>query len=263
MQIDGKKTTLNDNAEIYKKSEERSESRSVRETWNSLDRKGRWEFFKSYYLGRILLFLLIAFVVGALVFNVVKPKKKELSNVVILDQLLDNSKVTTFFRNTVEELGYSTKKATVIYDDSLTSSTRNVNDMQALTSFLFAGTMDMLMANDEAIDRYAHQLALCDLNKYLPEDILAAIPEENRYIYHFVPDKNSPEGEAERDIFVGIYMDSYDFVKDAKYTTGNTDYILSLIVTGERVKSGVAIGVLRSILGLPQPADTAGNALAQ
>ena len=41
-------------------------------------------------------------------------------------------------------------------------------------------------------------------------------------------------------------------IKDVKVTTRETDYILTLIPTGDGVKNGNAYGVIRAILGIPQ-----------
>ena len=57
--LEGKKTALNDDAEIYKLGTERSESKSSKQHWNELSAKGKWQYFRNYYLWKTLLLLCV------------------------------------------------------------------------------------------------------------------------------------------------------------------------------------------------------------
>ena len=246
--LEGKKTVLDDTAEIYKSGSARAESHSSKEHWKSLDRKGKWQYFRNYYLLKTVLAVLACALIGYMIYLAVRPKPKELAFVVILDSAMDAVTIDEYFEQSVESLGYSKKKAIINSDKRLTSSKQNVTDMQTISTYIFAKTLDIMIAPSGALDHYAQQRILRDLAETLPADLLAEIPEENRYIYHYVPEKDDPEGSVERDIFVGIRINHSAMVEDAKFTTGEVDYVLSLVATGSEDRLKDIYGIVRFLI---------------
>lgn len=76
-----KETTLDDNASIYQKREEKS----GKEIFKDLDREGKWQFFKDYVQKKLLLFILIAAVVACFLYSILKPKPEVMFNIVVFD----------------------------------------------------------------------------------------------------------------------------------------------------------------------------------
>ncbi len=250
--LEGKKTALDDNAEIYKAYADRADSLTAKQHWKSLDRKGKWEYFCSYYLWKTLLALAIVALLGYMLYSSLKPKPEELAFVVILDLTMDPETVEDQFENYVKVAGYDPKKAVITSDKRLTSSGNNANDITTISTYIFAGTLDIMVAGNLTIERYASQGALRDLAETLPDDILKGIPEEKRYYFHYVPDKDAILGNEERDILVGLRMDGTNLVESAKYTDRETGYVLALVTTGKENKLPGIYKILRAIFELPQ-----------
>jgi len=249
--ITGKQTALDDDAEIYKRGAERADNKTEKQTWSELSAKGKWSYFCTYYLARILLVLAVLALVGYFLYSVLKPKPKDVAYIVVLDNTLDAVALQEFFDDAVVEMGYEKGKAEIFCDTRLSGSQNSLTDMSTLSTYIVAGTLDILIADEKGLRRYAENSMLVDLET-LPDDIKAAIPEEDRYIYHFVPNNDSPKDAVERDIFLGIRLDNTELIQNVKFTTRETDYILTLIPTGDGVKNGNAYGVIRAILGIPQ-----------
>ena len=250
--LDGKKTALSDDAEIYKLHEERAESHSAKEHWKSLDRKGKWQYFCSYYLWWTLGGIAVLTMIGYMIYSAVKPKPEELAFVIILDCAMDTGVVDDQFEKIVGKCGYDTKKAEINSDKRLTSAKNNLTDIQTLSAYIFAGSADIMIGTESALSHYAQQGILRDLAPILPQDILDGIPEEDRYIYHYVPEKDDDPDAVERDILIGFRMDGCDLVKEAKYTTGDTGFILSLVVSGSDDRLPGIYKIIRALYGLPQ-----------
>lgn len=250
--LEGKKTALDDDAEIYKIHGERAEDRSAGEHWKNLDAKGKWQYFRNYYFWKTFVGILILALLGYIVYNALKPKPEELAFVVILDCAMDTGIVDQQFEKLVEKSGYDTKKAEINSDKRLTSAKNNTTDVTTISAYIFAGAMDIMIGTEDALNHYAQEGILRDLSTILPKDILDGIPEEQRFIFHYVPEKDDGADAVERDIFIGLRMDSTELVKEAKYTTSDTGFILSLVVNGKEDRLEGIYKIIRALYDLPQ-----------
>ena len=70
MNINNKKTTLNDEAAIYTHDENVSE----KEKWQAMSGKRKWQYFKDYYLGKIVAILMIVLMLRIISCNSVQKK---------------------------------------------------------------------------------------------------------------------------------------------------------------------------------------------
>lgn len=253
--LEGKKTTLGDDAEIYKIGDQRSEGKSAKEHWNELSGRAKWEYFRNYYLLKTILAVVILVLVGAVVYAAVRPKPKELAFIVILDNVLDPIELEEYMEKKLPEMGEEKGKATVTFNTRLSSSQQVLSDIQAISTYIYAGTLDIMIAREDGLKPYAKVGMLCDLSETLPADILNAIPEESRFIYHFDTDREVPEQYQGKDMFVGFRIDDTEIVTKAKNEGAVTDYVLSLVASGDGLKNGDTFKVLRVILGLPNPAE--------
>ncbi|MBO7649698.1 MAG: hypothetical protein J6S79_03030 [Lachnospiraceae bacterium] len=248
--LEGKKTTLDDDAEIYKVGTERSDGKSARQHWKELSRKGKWDYFVTYYLWKIALVLVVCALIGYMVYAAVRPKKDPLVYLAVIDSVLEADRLNIYFEDLSREIDGG--KHPISVDTRLTSSVLTTQDMGAISTYIYAGDLDIMVAVEAALTSYAKSGMLCDLSETLPADILAAIPEEDRFYYHYVPDKNAPAGDSERDIFIGIHVAEQEFIKSTNLTGYPIDYLLTLVATGKHVKDGNTFKVLRAIYGLPQ-----------
>ena len=249
--LNGKQTALEDDAEIYKRGADRADNKTEKETWKGLSAKGKWSYFCSYYLLKVILVLAVLGLLAYGLYSALKPKPEDVCYIVVLDNTLDAVALQEFFDDAVVEMGYKKDKAQIYCDTRLSGSQNSINDMSTLSTYIVTGDLDILIGDDKTLRRYAANSILVDLET-LPEDIKNAISEEDRFIYHYVPDKDSPEGETERDVFLGICLDSNRVIQDVKFTTGETGYILTIVKTGEAYKNGNVYGVIRALLGIPQ-----------
>lgn len=253
MEINGKKTTLDDDAEIYKRGEDRSENLTTKEKWKTMTKKERRTFFMTYYFWKIMLGLAVVILIGYIIYCAVRPKPNELAYIVVLDNVLNPQMVEDYFEKAVEDMGYTKKEAIINGDTSLSSSNNTPTDAQAISTYIFAGTLDIMIGTEEALGLYASRGVIADIREYLPADILSSLHEDDLVLYHYVPEKDADPNDTERDICIGFRLDGTELIDSTKYISEETGYLLTIIVNGKNVKSGEAYDVIRYMLGLPIP----------
>lgn len=247
MDINNKKTTLDDDAAIYQKNEERDESKSTKEKWNELDFKGKCQFFVDYYLVKLIIITAVVVFAGFALYTTLKPRPKPKVNLVMLDSLLDIEATQDYFEEAVSKIGWNAKKETIVVHDGFSS--KAPIDASNISTYIFAGTLDVLIAPEDSLDHYAHQSAadheksvLLNLDE-LPKDILDALSEEDKFYY--------TDDETGVVHFYGVRLDKTEFYKTLNVHDYDRTYIYTFVSTGKLTDNGIML--LRYMLGLPQP----------
>ena len=85
-----KKTALDDDAEIYQKREEKTE----KEKWKEMDGKAKAQYFADYYLGKLIVAVIIIGVGVSLLWHFFKPKDETVLYAAVIDESLDAKELT-------------------------------------------------------------------------------------------------------------------------------------------------------------------------
>lgn len=251
--LNKKATVLDDDALIYATGSDRVDAKSEKENWANLDKAGKWQYFKDYYLLKTIIGIAVVVLVGAIVWSIVKPRASTLAGIFILDSVLDSEEIDTYFDNMVTEQGLTTKDYT--YDVRDTYSSTSSSDITAVSTILYSGDIDIIIATSSVIDGYAQNDILCDLTN-LPDDIKAALSEED-YYYASIKETdeygNTIDGGRETQKLVGIHLKDSSFMKATDTDGYGTDYIFCML-NGSNTDN--ALNALRGILGIPMEQST-------
>lgn len=228
--IDHKKTALSDDASIYEKRGQRDEDKTTRQKWNELDAKGKWQFFVDYYLLKTVVIIAVIALLSSILWTSFKPRPEERLYVIILDSILDLEGTKTYFADAIEGIGYDREKDTIMLHDSLTSM--SPSDASTISTYAFAGTIDVLIAPDTALQRYASGSLLAPLDD-LPQHILDRIPEENRFYY-----TNEKTGELH---FYGVRLDDTVFYQSLNKQKYDREYVFSIVGSGQFIDNAVKL----------------------
>lgn len=239
MEIDHKKTALDDDAAIYKKLEDREETKNTWQKWKELDARGKWNFFVDYYLLKLVFTLAAGGLLVALLYTTLKPRPDEQLYVIMLDNILDLQGTEEYFASALVGIGYDPEDDRIMLNDALSS--QSAADLSNLSTYAAAGTMDVLIAPETALQTYAKASLLAPLDD-LPEDILSAVPKEDRFYY-----TNDESGEL---TFYGVRLDNTEFYKSLNKQNYDRSYTFTICLTGENTEN--AIRLLRYMLSLPQ-----------
>ena len=152
-------------------------------------------------------------------------------------------------------LGKDPKKYEVSVVNNLESG--NVNDGTAISTYIFADNLDIMIAPTDVIERYATGGVLADLSEWLPADILAAIPEEDRLL-------SEVKGLSEGQHYVAFRINNSlmsrtcippkedENIKDEEYYALPYDMYLA-IHPANKDRLPDVYDVIRQFLGLPIP----------
>ncbi len=244
--IENKKTILDDDASIYQKREERDENKSVRRKWSELDCKGKWYFFRDYYLLKLLLVLFFGGIAVSLLYTTFKHKPEQLSYIAIIDSKLDSDAVANYFNNAVTAMGFDKKDYEIVCNNSFSSLSSS--DGMTLSTYIFAGDLDIIIAPAEALKSYYESGTILALDLWLPSDIQEALSEDD-YFYAIAPGDNQQHS-------FGILLNDTAFVRETNLYNHDVTYYLCVVTSGENIDNGNVFRMIRHLLELPQPTTT-------
>lgn len=203
-----KKTVLDDNASIYSTTKEKD---PVKQTWRELDRKGKWQFFKDYYLLKIAVAVaLCSFLIYIGVVTLGPHTEKVLYVAVLLDQLDDTA--TDKMEDELSDIIKTDKHNIISIDDSFnfTNANSSFSGSDKLTTILYSEIIDVIVTDTDYFNQYSYYGYLKNLDTYLPEDIKEALSDKlltaNVYIES---EDTSSENQSAFDQAMG-YLDEED-----------------------------------------------------
>ncbi len=221
-----KETVLDESASIYQKREEKSE----KQKWSEMDKKAKWQYFNEYYRNKLII-LIVGVVAGVwLLYSVVGPSVEQVLYVAVINDYWNDAASEALELDLKEYLNAHPKWEEVMIDDSYyflgDSSTDASQYVQKLAAYIFAGDIDMIVADEEQFEVYATQDYFVNLQEVLPADLYELVKDSLVY-YKSVNEENAVE------IPVGIRLgDSKVYASMNNYQEspllgimGNSEYI--------------------------------------
>lgn len=210
MELQNKKTTLDDNAELYRHS---GDNMTTKEKWKSLDAKGKWEFFKQYYLFKVVCVLVIGGVLLSVLITIFKPKPETVCNLLVSDLLMSEEEVKTVQNEFLESLGLDKKDFELTTATNCYFLTDEMNARQFFTVYYAVGDLDVVILPRKVFNMIAPNGFFLDVHEYLTAD------ELNGYSERIV---SSPRIDSESERLVdGSEYPCAIIIQDSKYVSGN------------------------------------------
>lgn len=196
-----KKTTLNDDAQLYQPRDTRSE----REKFQSMNWKERLQYFSAYYRNQTIAGIALIAFLGYLCYTIFTPKAEPVLYAAIIDGCIDHEIVTTFQSDMTELLAIDPSTATVVFDDSFyLTGNADYSNQQKLVLYVAGGDIDLIIAPEEIFAQYADAQYFMKLSECLPPQKFSALTD---YFYYYKTVDDTQEA------CYGIYLDEYQ-VKD-------------------------------------------------
>ncbi len=210
MELKNKKTTLGDDAELYRHT---ADSMTTKEKWNSLDRKGKWEFFKQYYLFKLVCGLAVFGIILSILITVFKPKPETACNLCVTDVLMSDEEVKIVKNEFLDYLGLNSKEYEVTTETNCYFLTDEMNSRQFFTVYYAVGDLDVVIMPIKVFNMLAPNGFFMDVNEYLTSEQLNQYSE--RIVSSELLDDTSVRLAEGTDYPCGI------IVQDSKYVSGN------------------------------------------
>lgn len=199
-----KETRLKDDAQIYQPRDTRSE----KEKFQSMNRKEKIQYFNQYYLGKMLVGIVVICFIGYIVYTFVKPKVETVLYTAVLDGCIDAETATSFESDMIDRLGLNTKESTVMFDSSFYitgNSSYSSSNIEKLVVYIAAGDIDVMIGPESTMNQYATAGYFTKMSECLPTDLFSTLTDNFYYSTTEEDSENAP---------YGIYLDDYTICDD-------------------------------------------------
>ncbi|MGN1205889.1 MAG: hypothetical protein ACI4SQ_02745 [Eubacterium sp.] len=197
-----KKTSLDEEAAIYEK---RDETESEKSRWKKMDKKQKWTQFKTYYLGPLMVGILVLCVIGFFIYKDVITKKDIAFRCAIVNEVATEIPVNAFSDEFTKYMKLDPDKNLSSFHLYYTNTqlaqkvgASTASDLSQISSLIYASLLDGMIAGQDDFTTYHNNGFFVDLNEFLTE-------EEQKVIepYLYIPeDEKNPQKHA-----YGVFLD--------------------------------------------------------
>ena len=200
MDLNGKKTVLNDESTIYKQKEDLTEKEKLkRMSWLE-----RLDYFKTYYLLKVIIVLVSVCVFGSILYNALSPKPERVFSVAIIDYAMPVQKtyeVQEKFEAFIELDAQSQQTLFEDYDFEYEKK----KALQKFVLYNASGDLDVTIMPNSVFEMFAPLGHFAEVTKSLPTDLYMELSDYLVECERVDDDGNPIEGS---ETVYGICLDS-------------------------------------------------------
>lgn len=261
--LENTKSVLKNDASIYDKHHD--DKQDLKKTWHTLNRKEKWQFFKDYYLVKLLVAIIACSAVIYTLVITLGPHTEKVFYAAVLQDSLDTEGVKNM-ESDLSDLLHVGKHEIVSIDTSFNFSDENTtfSGSDKLTTILYSELIDVIITSPEHFEEYAYYGDLKNLSTYLPDDILNALSDclisskvnedEESSDQSFDDAIYGTNEELKNDTHSKKYVVGIDLTKSKKYMALNPRTekpILSVAYNAPNKEN--TFKAIRYLFDLPQP----------
>lgn len=169
-----KKTALDDEAEIYQKREEKTE----KEKWKQMDRKAKAQYFVDYYLGKLIVAVIIIGIGASLLWHFFKPKDETVLYAAVIDESLDATKLADMTSELEKICQADGRHQKVKIDDSFYLKDQALARLEV---YVESKQVDVIIADQKTFKKLAGDGYFEDVDKFAKDNDLSGY--ESLYVY--------------------------------------------------------------------------------
>lgn len=158
-----KKTTLDDNASIYQTLENKTEM----QIWKEMNISQRWQYFKDYYLFKMIVGIAIVSMGIFLCWNFLKPIEKNVLYVAVFDESLDEQGTEQLQKQLEERYDADGKLQKVLIDDSFYTQKDGLTKLEV---YLSNKQVDVIIADADTFQTLAGYGFMQDMKSALDQE---------------------------------------------------------------------------------------------
>lgn len=189
--IENSKSKVKKDGLIYQKRNDTN----YKEEYEKLDRKGKFQFFKDYYLPTVLTVLAVLLVGGYYVVQAV-TKPQAVLYIAVSDDVFDEKKVRELEDAAGTYLGLDNKHEIVTVNTDF--NYRNGQLSEQLQSYIYAGSCDIVICSEEGFEGYAQAGYFLEPDTSETVSVFKQRKASDRYYYRVI-DGEQIRGEKEED----------------------------------------------------------------
>jgi hypothetical protein len=227
-----KDTILDDNAAIYNNRDSKSEKQKLKE----MSFSEKISYLKTYYLTKTIVIIAIIGFVGYLGYSILSPKAENVLYTAIINYALTETEAAKLEEDFTNLLELDPEKETVLFDASFylglngDVSEYTLSSEQKLTTYLFAGEIDVLIAPEADFKKYAGFGYLSKLTDELPTDLCTQLADS----FFYSTTEDNPASGA-----YGIYLEGAKLYDSNGKAIENP--VIGIVVNSENKQNAVEL----------------------
>lgn len=151
MNLKNKKTVLSDDAALYSHKEDISE----KDKWTSMTKKERFRYFADYYLGKIIIIIIVAAVVGSILHTMLTPKPETQLSVAIVNDIENTALYDELQVRFHEVIGLDEEKQQTVFDTEYYFNDYDYQSWQKYSIYNMVGDLDVTILPYADFQKYA------------------------------------------------------------------------------------------------------------
>lgn len=201
MNIKNKKTVLGDDAALYRHKEDVSE----KEKWEAMTKKERWRYFFDYYLGKIVITIIVVAVVGSILYTMLKPKPETLLSVAVINDIANQTLYDDLQTKFHDTIGLDEETQQTIFDTGYNFNEYDYQSWQKYSIYNMVGDLDISIMPYTYFEQYAPDEYFAPVAMYLSSGVYTSLSD-----YLLETKKKDEEGNliADSETVYGIDLSS-------------------------------------------------------
>lgn len=244
-----KQTRLDDSAEIYKRRGQVSEREKIKE----LDFAGKVEYFKNYYLAKLIVILLVVALVTWLLVTMFGPKKDKVLNLVFVNYPISQEDIDIIQTDLSEILQLDANKQEITFDTGYDLKNDDYASIEKLATYVFAGAVDIFIAPESEFINYAVANTMYPLTDLFPTDLYSTLNQNELLICktRMSEDETLVNATGPEGVF-GIYIQDLPMFRSFKPEYVESDPPVLGVIASCKNRDN-AIELIRYFLGQKKP----------
>lgn len=204
-----KKSTLDDNAEIYNRRVNQTEKEKLR----NMSFHEKLTYFNNYYKNKVLFTIAILTFIIALFYNIFAPKTNTVLYTAIINNTIGEEEIINLKDQFADVLSTNPKKEKIVIDTSLAFNDKNIDQsyamasQQKLTAQLGVSEIDVIIAPESIFYKYAKEGLFVKLSDQFTTEMFTYFTDS---YYLSKPEETDIEGAY------GIYLEDSSIYKNSK-----------------------------------------------
>ena len=166
MDLNGKKTVLSDESTIYKQKEELSEKEKIKQmTWLE-----RLDYFRTYYLVKVIVVLISVCVFGSILYTALSPKPDRVISVAVIDSAIHLEK-TIELQEKFEAFMELDEKTQETWFEDYDFEYEQKKALQKFVLYNASGDLDITIMPQSVFEKFAPLGHFAEITESLPTDL--------------------------------------------------------------------------------------------
>ncbi len=171
MNLKNKKTVLSDEAALYSHREDVSE----KEKWATMTAKERLRYFADYYLGKIIVTLIVVGVLISIAVTMLRPKPEIMLSVAVVEDGINQTVYDDLKIKLEEAMGLDTEKQETVFHTNFNFSNGDYQSWQTFAIYNMVGDLDVTIMPKSTFEKNAPGNYFSTIDAFVSAEMLETL----------------------------------------------------------------------------------------